>query len=235
MIRPAGPSPLSLLVTLLALCVVGGLLALPGPTVHAQSRSTESALVSLSTDSSSTTEVESVVVPLTRTESADQAQTVRVYSTEPNHPEETSDSNPSSRYHTVTFDAGSDTATLSVPVGDDGMIESNDWISIQLSPPPGSDYRPGSPYQLAVIITDPVITVTVSADQERVAERAAAVFTLSRSGSTVGALSANVSVSDPGGVQRGDCWNPTPNPQRTVAFAAGSETATLSLQTQDDS
>ena len=90
------------------------------------------------------------------------------------------------------------------------------------------------PASSAATATPSVITVTVSADRESVAEGEAAVFTLSRSGPSAAPLTVSVSVSDPGGFLRGSYFNPVPEPLRTVEFAAGSATASLSLQTQDD-
>ena len=89
------------------------------------------------------------------------------------------------------------------------------------------------PASSAATATPSVITVTVSADRESVAEGEAAVFTLSRSGPSAAPLTVSVSVSDPGGFLRGSYFNPVPEPLRTVEFAAGSATTSLSLQTQD--
>ena len=76
--------------------------------------------------------------------------------------------------------------------------------------------------------------VTIAADQTGITEGETATFTLTRGGATDGTLAVRVSVDDPGDFMRGNGYWADPQPPTTVEFAAGSDTATLSLPTRDD-
>ena len=76
--------------------------------------------------------------------------------------------------------------------------------------------------------------VTIAADAAGITEGEAAIFTLTRRGDTTEALAVRVSVEDPGKFMRGNHTWADPQPPATVEFAAGSETATLTLLTKDD-
>ena len=135
--------------------------------------------------------------------------------------------------HAITFEAGAATAVLTVPTADDGIPEFRDWVVAVVEP--GSGYLTGDPGRATVRVEDPPLPeVSIVADQDSVAEGEAAMFTLTRSGPTIIARDAIVTVSDPGAFLRGNHWARTPPGQITVHFAAGSATARLSLQTRDD-
>ena len=199
---------------------------------HAQSD--EAPLVSLEPASTTVVEGTQAAFTLTRTGSTAGTLIVIVSTVEPNHPEATSSSNPTFRDHEVSFDAGSQTATFSVVVTDDGVTESDDWLEAEISPSDDSAYRLGEPRRVTVTIGDPLVVVTITASQETVTEGAELTFTLTRSGSTAGALTVEVSVSDPGAFLRGNHWDPEPDLPAWVQFAAGSRTETITLQTKDD-
>ena len=76
--------------------------------------------------------------------------------------------------------------------------------------------------------------VTIAADAAGITEGEAAIFTLTRRGDTSEALTVGISVEDPGKFMRGNHTWADPQPPATVEFAAGSETATLTLLTKDD-
>ena len=76
--------------------------------------------------------------------------------------------------------------------------------------------------------------VTIAADAAGITEGEAAAFTLTRRGDTSEALTVGISVEDPGKFMRGNHTWADPQPPATVEFAAGSETATLTLLTKDD-
>ena len=77
--------------------------------------------------------------------------------------------------------------------------------------------------------------VTIAADQTTgITEGETADFTLTRRGATSEALAVRISVEDPGDFMRGNHYWADPQPPSTVEFAAGSDTATLSLPTRDD-
>ena len=78
----------------------------------------------------------------------------------------------------------------------------------------------------AVAAALPVVSVGAAASP--VTEGAAAVFTLSRTGDAASALTVTVSVSEDGAVLSG-------TPASAVTFGAGSDEATLSVATDDDS
>ena len=76
-----------------------------------------------------------------------------------------------------------------------------------------------------------VPAITIVAGTSPVTEGTAAVFTLSRTGSPIAALTVNVTVSETGG----DMVAASNEGARTVAFLANSATATLSVATAPDS
>ena len=131
----------------------------------------------------------------------------------------------------ATFQAGSDTAALSVATEDDSVDEPDGVITAAVGA--GTGYTAGTPSSAAVTVEDndeppaDAPSVTIAADAASVVEGTAAEFTLTRTIST-DALTVTVSVSETGSAISGTA--PT-----TVDFAAGSDTATLSVATDDDS
>ena len=79
----------------------------------------------------------------------------------------------------------------------------------------------------------PRVTIA-AADGADITEGEAATFTLTRRGDTSEALTVGISVEDPGKFMRGNHLWADPQPPATVEFAAGSDTATLTLLTMDD-
>ena len=163
--------------------------------------------------------------------------TVRIYTWEPQHPDRTFTSNPSAAHHDVTFDVGSETATLVVSATDDGKAPNGDaWLQADVDPTGSASYDRGSPHTATVTITDANddVYVTISADEAEVDEGESVDFELTRTGDASGALTVNLRVDDPGEVMRGNHWTPAPDRPTSVEFAAGQDTATLSLETKDD-
>ena len=180
-------------------------------------------------------EGEAATFTLTRSGSTSTELTVRVYSIEFFHPDGSGSlDNPTGQYHQVTFEANSDTATLTVTTDFDGVPESSDSLNAVISPEEGSSYRNGDPGQAAVAITDVARVVTIAADQTTVTEGDTATFTLTRTGPTTKAVVVNVSVTDPGSFLRGNHWQPDPVLPTEATFEVASSTATISLQTKDD-
>ena len=100
-------------------------------------------------------EGEEATFTLTRDGDTSGALTVRVYTEEPQHPGWTPGTeNPSAAFHNVTFTAGSGTATLTVPVEDDGVAEDADWLEAFVSPIDVSLFRRGDPHRAVVNIVD---------------------------------------------------------------------------------
>ena len=102
------------------------------------------------------TEGDNATFTLSRTGATSGQLIVRVYTEEPYHPDWTPDhtDNPSASFHNVTFATGTATTTLTVPIEDDDVAETADWLEAQISPPAGSDYRKGDPYRASVNIID---------------------------------------------------------------------------------
>ena len=80
----------------------------------------------------------------------------------------------------------------------------------------------------------PRVSIAAAADGADITEGEAATFTLTRRGDTSEALTVGISVEDPGKFMRGNHFWADPQPPATVEFAAGSDTATLTLLTMDD-
>ena len=211
---------------LLALCLAGGLAGFLAIPAHAEGTLP---VVSIASNQDSVVEGEDATFTLTRTGETTGELTVQVNSAQYN--------GGTLRVivlnHTVTFNAGSATAVVTVATIDDGIREFRDWVAAQIAA--GSGYIVGDPGRATVTVEDPPLPiVSIVADQTSVAEGEAATFTLNRTDSTANALVASVNVSDPGAFRRGNHWERTPAARITVNFAAGSATAQLSLQTADD-
>ena len=218
----------------MALLVLSGVLLLSPSKARAQ-EPPGLPIISISADQTSVAEGQDATFTLTRTGNTSTELTVRVYSIEFFHPDGSGSlDNPTGQYHQVTFDSGSDTATLTVTTDFDGVPESSDSLDTVISPEEGSPYRNGDPSQASVAITDVARVVTIAADQTTVTEGDTATFTLTRTGPTTKAVVVNVSVSDPGSFLRGNHWQPNPVLPTEAIFEVESSTTTISLQTKDD-
>ncbi len=83
--------------------------------------------------------------------------------------------------------------------------------------------------------TDDDVIVSIAASVSSIAEGDNAVFTLTRTGDTASTLTATVRVVDPDQVMRGNHWDPALPAEdftKSVTFAAGAETATVSFPTR---
>ena len=211
---------------LLALCLAGGLAGFPASPAHAQ---VTPPVVSIAANQDSVVEGEDATFTLTRTGETTDELTVQVNSAQYNG----GLVGAIVINHTVTFEAGSATAVLTVATNDDGIREFRDWVVAQIAA--GSGYIQGDSGRATVTVLDPPVPIiSIVADQNSVAEGEAATFTLTRTVDTSNPLTVNVDVSDPGAFRRGNHWERTPAARITVNFAAGSATAQLSLQTADD-
>ena len=107
-------------------------------------------------DAPTVAEGEQATFTLTRSGDTSETLTAWVHTEEPHHPDWTpgDDENPSAEFHNVTFTAGSDTATLTVDVEDDGVAESGDWLEAHVSPIDVSLFRRGDPHRAVVNIVD---------------------------------------------------------------------------------
>ena len=229
-------APVSLLFALaLALCLSAVLTSFPAVPAYAQS-STPS--VSIRTLQTRMPEGGQALFTITRAGGdISQPLTVRIYTWEPQHPRNTFGSYyDGAAYHNVTFAAGSDTVTLLVSATDDGKDVAPAWLRADVDPPGSASYDRGSPDSATVTITDANddVYVTISPDEAEVDEGDSVDFELTRTGDASSALTVSVRVDDPGEVMRGNHWAPAPDRPTSVEFAAGQDTATLSLETKDD-
>ena len=98
----------------------------------------------------------------------------------------------------VTFGSGAASATITVAPIDDTAVEGNETVIVTFSS--NAAYGIGTPGSAAVTIADndgPLPTVTISATDPNASEAGpdAGIFTVTRSGSTSGALTVNYTVS----------------------------------------
>ena len=224
---------------LLALCLAGGLAGLLASPAHAQGTLPT---VRIYAGQESVVEGENATFTLTRTGDASQPLTVRALTYEPSHPQAHPtdfNDNPTLLRHDVTFQAGEDTATLSVAVDLDGVSESDgsDSIRAQVDLSFGSglnlNYAIDPAAQLADILIDdpPRPTVSMVANQTEVVEGEIASFTLTRTGDVSQPLTVRVLTYEPSHPQAHPTdFNDNPTLLRhDVTFQAGEDTATLSV------
>ena len=142
---------------------------------------------------------------------------------------------------TVNFAPGSSTATLSVPTVDDGTQEADSVVSARIESN-AALYRRGSVSSASVTILDddssgsssnlPVVQVfqTYSTvNSGALTEGSTAELTLTRTGDTASTLAVRVTVSETGAMVAA-----ADKGERTVTFASGSPTASMTVPTVDD-
>ena len=137
----------------------------------------------------------------------------------------------------VTFAAGSATVTLSLPTEDDAAEEADSVVTVTVDADSADPitYAPGTPPTASVTVNDDdgapsVPAVTIAAGTSPVTEGTAASFTLTRTGSMTGTLTVGVTVTETGG----DMLAAADEGEKSVMFADGAATATLSVTTQND-
>src|SRR5258706_2572769 len=142
---------------------------------------------------------------------------------------------------TVVFGAGQSTATVTIDPSADLTVESDETVVLTVTT--GAGYNVGSPDSATGTITNDDTNVSVAVSPASVAEDGATnlVYTFSRTGVTSGALTVNFSV---GGTAN---FGASPNdytetgatsfspPTGSVTFAAGSSTATVTVNPEADS
>ena len=127
----------------------------------------------------------------------------------------------------VTFPAGSATASLSIPTDDDSADEADGSVTVTLES--GTGYSVGSTASDSVTVQDnDVPALNISAGTSAVTEGAGASYTLTASPVPGANLTVNIGVTEVGDYIKGTA--PT-----NVTFPAGSATASLSVPTDDDS
>ena len=134
---------------------------------------------------------------------------------------------------TVTIAAGSATATVNVDPTADTSIESDETVALTLAA--GSGYTIGTTTAVIGTITNddfPVITLAVSPATVPEDGTANLIYTFSRTGPTTSALTFNYGIT--GTADAADYTGATPGAGKTISFAAGSATATLTINPTAD-
>ncbi|MFM6917874.1 MAG: Calx-beta domain-containing protein, partial [Dolichospermum sp.] len=134
---------------------------------------------------------------------------------------------------TITFAAGSATATLTIDPTADTTIEANETVALTLAT--GTGYAIGTATAVTGTITNddlPSITLAVSPASVTEDGTGNLVYTFSRTGATTSALTVNYSIA--GTADATDYTGATPGTGKTITFAIGSSTATLTIDPTAD-
>jgi len=134
---------------------------------------------------------------------------------------------------TITFAAGSATATLTIDPTADTAIETNETVSLNLAT--GTGYTIGTTTAVIGTITnDDFPTITLAVAPASVLEDGTPnlVYTFTRTGPTTSALTVNYGIT--GTADATDYTGATPGTGKTITFAAGSATATLTIDPTAD-
>ena len=134
---------------------------------------------------------------------------------------------------TVSFAAGSTTATVTITPTADIIVEDDETVIVSLAA--GEDYSFGSSAAATATIRNddlPVITFAVS--PAAVAEDGTSnlIYTFTRTGPTTGALTVNYGIS--GTADATDYTGATTGTGKTISFTSGSATATLTIDPTAD-
>ena len=142
---------------------------------------------------------------------------------------------------TVTFAAGSSTAMVTIDPEADTTVEPDETVVLTVTA--GAGYNVASPSSAIGTITNDDTDVTVAVSPGSVAEDGATdlVYTFTRAGVTSSSLTVNFSVggtasfgASPNDYTQTGATTFTP-PTGTVTFAAGSPTATVTVDPETDS
>jgi Calx-beta domain-containing protein len=139
---------------------------------------------------------------------------------------------------TVTFAAGSSTATVTIDPAADNVVEPDETVILTATSGPG--YNVGSPSTATATIVNDDTDVSIAVSPATVFEDGPInlVYTFTRNGVTTGALTANFTVAGTAAfnsdyTQSGAATFSAAN--GTVIFAAGSATATVTIDPTTDS
>ncbi len=133
----------------------------------------------------------------------------------------------------VVLERGDFGKEIQVPLDDDSADENNGLVTATIAPDESFQVLGSSIATVTVTDDDPSVVV-IAADQESVAEGEDATFTLTRSVATDVSLDVRVHTEEPRSPLAQPFNNPT-SKHRTVTFAEGSATATLTVSvTADD-
>nr|WP_287696969.1 glycosyl hydrolase family 18 protein [Microcystis sp. M058S1] len=133
--------------------------------------------------------------------------------------------------NTVTFAAGSSTATVTVDPTADTIVESNETVALTLAA--GTGYTVGTPNAATGTITNDDTSVTLAVSPASVTEDGTSnlVYTFTRNGVTTNPLTVNYTL---GGTATLNTDYTRTGTNNTVTFAAGSSTATVTVDPTAD-
>ncbi|WP_254063062.1 beta strand repeat-containing protein, partial [Microcystis aeruginosa] len=133
--------------------------------------------------------------------------------------------------NTVTFAAGSSTATVTVDPTADTIVESNETVILTLAA--GTGYTVGTTTPVTGTITNDDTSVTLAVSPASVTEDGTTnlVYTFTRSGVTTNPLTVNYTI---GGTATLNTDYTRTGTNNTVTFAAGSSTATVTVDPTAD-
>ncbi|MBD2443165.1 hypothetical protein H6G25_08115, partial [Dolichospermum sp. FACHB-1091] len=134
---------------------------------------------------------------------------------------------------TITFAAGASTATLTIDPTADTIVESNETVALTLAT--GTGYTIGTTTAVTGTITNddfPSVTLAVSPSSVLEDGTANLIYTFTRTGSTTSALTVNYGIT--GTADSSDYTGATPGTGKTITFAAGASTATLTIDPTAD-
>ncbi|WP_396754587.1 beta strand repeat-containing protein [Microcystis aeruginosa] len=134
--------------------------------------------------------------------------------------------------NTVTFAAGSSTATVTVDPTADTIVESNETVALTLAA--GTGYTVGTTTPVTGTINDdepPIINLAVSPASVTEDGTTNLIYTFTRSGLTTNSLTVNYTL---GGTATLNTDYTRTGTNNTVTFAAGSSTATVTVDPTPD-
>ncbi|MFM6605709.1 MAG: beta strand repeat-containing protein, partial [Dolichospermum sp.] len=135
---------------------------------------------------------------------------------------------------TVTFAAGSSTATVTVDPTADTTIESDETVILTLAS--GTGYTIGTTSEVTGTITNDETQVTLAVSPNTVTEDGTSnlIYTFTRTGVTTNALTVNYTVGGTATIGTDYTGIATAGTTKTVTFAAGSSTATVTVDPTAD-
>ena len=133
---------------------------------------------------------------------------------------------------TVSFAANSATAIVTVDPTADAVIEPNETVALTLAA--GSGYTIGTTTAVIGTISNDDSSVTLAVAPATVTEDGSTnlLYTFTRTGFTTNALSVNYTIA--GTADSSDYTGVTPGTGKTITFAAGASTATLTIDPTAD-
>lgn len=130
---------------------------------------------------------------------------------------------------TLTFAAGETAKVLPGTMTDDGAQEPSETIIVTLSNPTAATLNQNAAHTYTITDND-AVTLTIAASTPAAEPSTSGLFTLTRTGSTTGALTANLAIT--GTATEGGDYTAIAT---TAEFFAGSATATVPVNVIDDS